>query len=175
MSFMYIILMISALLVAVAWSVESLPSNSVTRVRFLVGTVILISIMGLGVLSYAVSGGGPDIVLTTHSGRPTNVILCSVLVHSMFLPYRHVTHGHWVVSRGGVQVLHCRWVNNKWRKKKEKDNCSYLYSNASADVLCYSNAIARLFSISFVLLLLWIWNARYNHFNFRGMTGIKLY
>ena len=33
------------------------------------------------VLSYVVSGGGPDIVLTTHSGRPALVYLSSVLVH----------------------------------------------------------------------------------------------
>ena len=38
------------------------------------------------VLSCAVSGGGPDIVLTMHSGRPALVYLSSVLVHSQLLP-----------------------------------------------------------------------------------------
>ena len=38
------------------------------------------------VLSSIVSGGGPDIVLTTHSGRPVLVYLSSVLVHSLLLP-----------------------------------------------------------------------------------------
>ena len=35
------------------------------------------------VLSCAVSGGGLDIVLTTHSGRPALVYLSSVLVNSL--------------------------------------------------------------------------------------------
>ena len=38
------------------------------------------------VLSCAVSGGGTDIVLTTHSGRSALVYLSSVLVHSQLLP-----------------------------------------------------------------------------------------
>ena len=39
----------------------------------------------LCVLSCVVSGGGPDIVLTTHSGRPAFVYLSSVLFHSLLL------------------------------------------------------------------------------------------
>ena len=38
------------------------------------------------VLSCVVFGGGPDIVLTTHSGRPALVYLSSVLVHRQLLP-----------------------------------------------------------------------------------------
>ena len=34
------------------------------------------------------SGGGPGIVLTTHSGRPAHVYLSSVLVHSLLLPLK---------------------------------------------------------------------------------------
>ena len=40
----------------------------------------------LCVLSCAVFGGGPDIVLTTRSGRPALVYLSSVLVQRLFLP-----------------------------------------------------------------------------------------
>ena len=40
----------------------------------------------LCVLSFAASGGGPYIVLTTHSGRPALVYLFSVLVHRQLLP-----------------------------------------------------------------------------------------
>ena len=38
------------------------------------------------VLSCIVFGGGPDIVLTTHSGRPAHVYLSSVLVQKLLLP-----------------------------------------------------------------------------------------
>ena len=79
--------------VAEAWSVESLPSNPAARVRFPAGSGNLISILGLGVcvsfvyvLSCVVFGGGPDIVLTTHSGRPALVYLSSVLVKKLLLP-----------------------------------------------------------------------------------------
>ena len=37
-------------------------------------------------MSCVLCGGGPDIVLTTHSGRPAFVYLSSVLVHSLLLP-----------------------------------------------------------------------------------------
>ena len=82
------------------WSVESLPSNPAARVRFLVGSGILMSVLGLVVCPLSVFcpvlsfGGGPDIVLTTHSGRPALVYLSSVLVQRLLLPYRHLTHGH---------------------------------------------------------------------------------
>ena len=45
-------------------------------------------------LSYVVSGGGPNIVLTAYSGRPVLVYLSRVLVQRLLLPYRHLTHGH---------------------------------------------------------------------------------
>ena len=38
------------------------------------------------VLFYVVFGGGPNIVLTTYSGRPALVYLSSVLVQRMLLP-----------------------------------------------------------------------------------------
>ena len=38
------------------------------------------------VLSCVVFGGGPDIVLTTHSGRPALVYLSSVLAQRLLLP-----------------------------------------------------------------------------------------
>ena len=52
---------------------------------------ILISVLGLGVsfvcvLSCVVFGGGPDIVLTTHSVRPALVYLSSVLVQGLLVP-----------------------------------------------------------------------------------------
>ena len=77
--------------VAVAWSVESLPSNPATRFRFPAGSGLLIFVLGLGVcplcvLSCVVFGGGPDIVPTTHSGRPALVYLSSVLVQRLLLP-----------------------------------------------------------------------------------------
>ena len=37
-------------------------------------------------MSCVVSGSGPDIVLTTHSGRAALVYLSSVLVHRLLLP-----------------------------------------------------------------------------------------
>ena len=82
--------------IAVAWSVESLPSNPAAWVRFPAGSGILIFVLCLGVrplcfLSCVVFGGGPDIVLTTHSGRPALVYLSSVLVQRLLLSYRHLT------------------------------------------------------------------------------------
>ena len=38
------------------------------------------------VLSCVVSGGGPDFVMTTHSGRLALVNLSSVLIHRLLLP-----------------------------------------------------------------------------------------
>ena len=68
-----------------ARSVESLPSNPVTRVRFSARSDILNSILELVcvlcVLPCVVFGGGPDILLTTDLGRPA-----LVLVHSLITP-----------------------------------------------------------------------------------------
>ena len=85
--------------VTVTWPVECLPSKPAARVRFPAESGILISVLGFGVsfiyvLSCVVFGGCPDIVLTTHSGRPALVYLSSVLVQRLLLPYRHLTHGH---------------------------------------------------------------------------------
>ena len=88
---------------------KSLPSNPATRVRFPAGPGILIHILGLGVcplscvLSCAIPGGGPDIVLTTHLGRPVLVYLSSVLIYRKLLPYRHLTHGHFSYKSWGCK------------------------------------------------------------------------
>ena len=55
------------------------------------------------VLSCDVSGGGPDIVLTTHSGRPALVYLSSVLVHRKLLLLQDLTHGHLGCKSGGCK------------------------------------------------------------------------
>ena len=86
--------------VAVACSVESLPSNLATPVQYPAGSGILISVLGLGVMTFVCvlscidSGGGLDIVLTTHSGRPALVYLSSVLIQRLCTPFRHLTHVH---------------------------------------------------------------------------------
>ena len=78
--------------VQTGWSVESLPSNPAplgsipSRVRNFnfcpgIGCVSFVC-----VLSCVVFGGGTDIVLSTHSGRPALVYLSSVLVQRLLLP-----------------------------------------------------------------------------------------
>ena len=83
---------------AVAWSVKSLPSSPAARVRFPAGSGILILswdwVCVLCVLSCVVFDGGPDIMLTTHSGRHALVSLSNVLVQRFCSPYRHLTNGH---------------------------------------------------------------------------------
>ena len=69
------------------------------RVRSQAGSEILISILGLVVfvlcfLSCVVPGCDSDIMLITHSGKPALVCLSSVLIHSLLLPYGHLTYGH---------------------------------------------------------------------------------
>ena len=67
----------------------SLPV-AVAPVPFQAGSGILISVLGLGVCPLSVFcvafGGDPDILLTTHSGRPALVYLSSVLVQRLLLP-----------------------------------------------------------------------------------------
>ena len=84
---------------------------------------ILISILGLGVcvlsvLSCVVSGGGPGIVLITHSRNPTLVFLFSVLVTVYYSPYRHLAHEHL-----GCKPWDCTLgrLNNRERKKERKE------------------------------------------------------
>ena len=114
---------------AVAWSVEFLPSNPAVRVRFPAGSRILIYILELCVsfvyvLSCVVCDSGPDIQLTTDSGRPALVYLSSVLVYSLCFPYRHLTHGHLGCKSWGCKALHCGRVNKKEIKSKKV----YLFS-----------------------------------------------
>ena len=97
--------------IAVAWSVESLPSNPVARVRFPAGAWDSECVAFFCVLSCVVFGGGPDIVLTTHSWRAALVYLSSVLVRRQLLPYRHLAHGHLGFKSLGTLVLDWRRVN----------------------------------------------------------------
>ena len=57
--------------------------GGVRNINFFPGTG---SMSFVCVLTCVVSGDGPDIVLTTHSAKPTLVYLSSVLVHSLLLP-----------------------------------------------------------------------------------------
>ena len=67
------------------------------------------------VLSCVVSGGGSDILQTTHSRRSALVYLSSVLVHSLLLPLQASDPWAFEWSRG-AEVLHLRSVNNSERK-----------------------------------------------------------
>ena len=61
--------------------VKYLPSNLAARVRFCVGSRILISILGvLYVLPCVFSDGGPDILLTTDSGLSCVVVWSIVCI-----------------------------------------------------------------------------------------------
>ena len=69
------------------------------------GVTFLLLILGLGVYpssvrSFVVSGGGPDILLTTKSGRPALVLFASDLVLNLWLLYSCRAHGLWSVSSG---------------------------------------------------------------------------
>ena len=61
------------------------------------GVRILISVLGLGLLFFLcalLTGGGPDILLTTDSRRPDLVILSNVTVRSLSLPLCVSGPGH---------------------------------------------------------------------------------
>ena len=65
-------------------------SNPAAGVRFRVRSEILIYILGLdvcplSVLPCVVFGGGPDILLTTHSWLPAPCIYLCVLIHGLLL------------------------------------------------------------------------------------------
>ena len=69
------------------------------------------------VLSCVLSGGGPDFMLTTYSGR------CDFCISLVFwstvccFSYRHLTHGHLGCMFLGVSPILGR-INNKERKTK---------------------------------------------------------
>ena len=67
------------------------------------------------VLSCVVSGGGPDIVLTTHSGRPAHVYMSSVLVQRLLLPLQ-------ASDPTGIWVVSSRLGEGKYTKKRKKSN-----------------------------------------------------
>ena len=60
------------------------------------------------VISSVVYGGDPDIVLTTHSGRPVLVYLSSVLIHSLLLPLQASDPQAFGLLFPGVKFLHLR-------------------------------------------------------------------
>ena len=108
------------------WSVESLPSNPVTRVQSPAGSGILIPILGLGVCPLSVFCPllSPAAALTLcwpHIlGGP---LLCICLVFCSRIccsSYRHLTHGHLCcMFRGGGISPTLGNVSNSERKKKE--------------------------------------------------------
>ena len=91
--------------VAVAWSVDLLPSKPGSvpggagncNIYLGTGRVSLVYI-----LSCVFSGSGPFIVLTTHSGRFDLVYLSSVWSPDCCSPCRHLTHGHLGCKYRGV-------------------------------------------------------------------------
>ena len=91
----------------VGLSVESLPSNLASQVPFPAESGILISILGMDVCPLCfvlcVSGGGPDVLLNKDSGRSAHVYLTTVLVQSLWLPYRHLTHVYLSWNSGGCE------------------------------------------------------------------------
>ena len=93
------------MLVAVFWPVVFLPSNPVARVRFPAESGILVSVLLLNTCAlssvFVVSGGGPEIVLSTHSGRPALVYLSSVLVHSL-IP---VTTKIYILEKISIEIM----------------------------------------------------------------------
>ena len=98
------------------------------------------------VLPCVVSGGGPNIVLTTHSGRPAFLYMPSVLVHSLLLPYRHLTHGNWACKFLGWKlvnikvVLHLKRVkyetNSLKMKNHSESNCLWKYGWRTPNSRC---------------------------------------
>ena len=84
--------------VAGVCSVESWPSNPAARVWYPAGDYNFCPGTGcvsfVCVLSCVVSGGGPDILLTTDFRETVLVCLSSVLVKSLCSSYRHLTHEH---------------------------------------------------------------------------------
>ena len=73
------------------------------------------------VMFCVVSGCGPDIVLTTHSGRPVIVFLSSALVHSLLLLYRHLVQGYL-----GCKSQRCKCYFGGRYITKEKERKKFL-------------------------------------------------
>ena len=88
---------------ALAWSVESLPTNKAVVVQFPSGLGVLISMMGLGVcplyvLSYVVFWRWLLHFAAQRSRRPFHMLLFRVLVHSLASPTGIWSMGIWIVS-----------------------------------------------------------------------------
>ena len=67
-------------------------------------SVCVLCVCSLSVF-FPVSVGGPDILLTTGSGRPAPVYLFNVLVHDPCYPSKHLIHGHLAYkSREGCKL-----------------------------------------------------------------------
>ena len=66
------------------------------------------------VLSCVVFGGGPGIVLTTHSGRPAQSRDCCS-------PYRRLTHGNLDCKSLGVSVRDWGRVNKRRRRRRRNE------------------------------------------------------
>ena len=98
-----------------------MTTNPVARVLLQAGSEILISILGLGVLcnlTCVVSGGGPDIVLTTNSGRPVFAYLSSILAQS-YSSYGNLTYGHF-----GFKPLAMLYIGED-KQQRKKSYCDY--------------------------------------------------
>ena len=72
------------------------------------------------ILSCVVSGSGPDILLIIYSGRLAILYLSSVLVHSLLLLYRKLTHGHLVLSPGECKSFIGGRINTRKRKEEKE-------------------------------------------------------
>ena len=94
--------------VAVAWSVESLPSNPAARVRFPSGSGILIPILGLGVCHLSVFctvlSAAEALTLFWPLIQGGTLLRICLVFRSIdnCSPYRHVTHGHLGCKSRGV-------------------------------------------------------------------------
>ena len=101
-----------------AWSVESLPSIPAARVLFSAGSLCASFV---SILFCVVS----DILLSTDAGRLALMYLSSVLVHSLCSSYRHLTHGHLVVSPtlGKGKYL----MKNEGNKERERERKNTIF------------------------------------------------
>ena len=80
--------------VAVAWSVEYLPSNPAARVRFPARSGNLISVLGLGVCPVLSSAEALTVCWPHIRGGPPLCICLVFCSRNCCSPYRHLTHGH---------------------------------------------------------------------------------